>query len=58
MNALESQLLGGIFTLQYTILKMTVLLHKTALVNFPIATTLLERETEYHLNDFWFDYFE
>ena len=31
----------GIFTYQYTILKMTVVLHKTALINFPMATTVL-----------------
>ena len=28
------------WTLQYTILTMTVLLHKTALVNFPMAITV------------------
>ena len=44
MNALGSQWLGGIFTLQYTILKMTVLFHKTALLNFPMAITVLEFE--------------
>ena len=38
MNALGSQWLGGIFTLQYTTLKLTVLLHETALINFPMAT--------------------
>ena len=32
---------GGNFTLQYTTLKMTVLLHKTALVNFLMATTVV-----------------
>ena len=41
MNDWGSQYLGGIFTLQYTILKMTILLHKTALVNFPMATTVI-----------------
>ena len=32
---------GSNFTLQYTSLKMAVLLHKTALVKFPMATTVL-----------------
>ena len=40
MNAKGSQCLGGIFTLQYIILKMTVLLHKKALVIFPMATSV------------------
>ena len=41
MNARGDQWLGGNFTLQYTTLKMTVLLHKTALVNFLMATTVV-----------------
>ena len=40
MNGWGVQWRGGIFTMQYTSLKMTVLLHKTAHVNFPMATTL------------------
>ena len=40
MNALGVQLHGGIFILRYTSLKMAVLLHKTALLNFPMATTV------------------
>ena len=40
INAWGAQWLGGNFTLQYIILKMTILLHKTALVNFPMATTV------------------
>ena len=40
MNAWGAQWLGGNFTLQYTTLKLTVLLHKTALVNFLMATTV------------------
>ena len=39
MNTRGAQLLGGIFTLQHTILKMTVLLHRRAPVNFPMAAT-------------------
>ena len=40
INARGTQWLGGNFALQYTILKMTVLLHKIALANFQIATTV------------------
>ena len=40
MNAWGAQWHGGIFILQYTSLKMVLLLHKTALVNFPMATTV------------------
>ena len=40
MNAWGAQWHGGIFILQYTSLKMVLLLHKTALVNFPLATTV------------------
>ena len=41
MNAWGAQWHGGIFILQYTSLKMVLLLHKTALVNFPMATTVI-----------------
>ena len=40
MNAWGAQWHGGIFILQFTTLKMVLLLHKTALVNFPMATTV------------------
>ena len=40
MNALGTQKHAGIFILWYTSLKMALLLHKTALVNFPMATTV------------------
>ena len=40
MNAWEAQWLGGNSTSQYSILKMTHLLDKTALINFPMATTV------------------
>ena len=40
MNAWGAQWHGGIFILQFTSLKMVLLLHKTALVNFPMATTV------------------
>ena len=40
MNAFGTQWCGHIFTLHFTSLKMAVLLHKTALVNFPMATTV------------------
>ena len=40
MNARGAQWHGGIFMKRYTSLKMAVLLHKTALVNFPMATTV------------------
>ena len=40
VNARGAQRHDGIFILQYTSLKMAILLHKTALVNFPMATTL------------------
>ena len=40
MNARGAQWYGGIFILQYTPLKIEVLLHKTALVNFPMAITV------------------
>ena len=39
MNAQGFQRHDGIFILRYTFLKMAVLLHKTALANFPMATT-------------------
>ena len=39
MNARGAQRHDGIFMLQYISLKMAVLLHKTALVNVPMATT-------------------
>ena len=38
MNARGAQQHAGIFILWYTSLKMALLLHKTALVNFPMAT--------------------
>ena len=41
MNAQAAQRHDGVFILQYTSLKMADLLHKTALVNFPMATTVL-----------------
>ena len=41
MNARGVQRLDGIFILRYTSLKMAVLLHKSVLVNFPIATSAL-----------------
>ena len=41
MNAWGAQWHGGIFILQFTSLKMVLLLHKTTLVNFPMATTVL-----------------
>ena len=40
MNARRAQWHGGIFILPYTSLQMVLLLHKTALVNFPMATTV------------------
>ena len=40
MNAQEAQWHGDIFILRYTSLKIAVLLHKTALVKFPIATNV------------------
>ena len=40
MNAWGAQQHAGIFILWYTSLKMALLLHKTALVNFPMATTV------------------
>ena len=40
MNALGAQWYGGIFILQFISLKMAVLLHKTALVNFPMASSV------------------
>ena len=39
MNARGGQQDGGTFILRYTSQKIVVLLHKTALVNFPMATT-------------------
>ena len=42
MNGWGVQWHGSIFLLQKTSLKMSVLLHKTALVNFPMATTVYE----------------
>ena len=41
MNAWGAQWYGGIFILQYFSLKIVLLLHKTALVNFPMATTVV-----------------
>ena len=40
MNAREGQWHGGIFILLYTSLKIALFLHKTALINFPMATTV------------------
>ena len=40
MNAWGAQQCAGIFILWYTSLKMAHLPHKTALVNFPMATTV------------------
>ena len=40
MNVWGAQWHGGIFILRYTSLKMVLLLHKTAFVNFPMATTV------------------
>ena len=40
MNVYGAQQHAGIFILWYTSLKMALLLHKTALVNFPMATTV------------------
>ena len=40
MNAWGVQRHGGIFILQYSSLKMILLLHKTALVNFSMAITV------------------
>ena len=40
MNAWGAQWHGDIFILQYTPLKMVLLLHKTALVNFIMPTTV------------------
>ena len=40
MNGQGDQWRNSIFTLRYTSLKMAVLLLKTALVNFPMATTV------------------
>ena len=42
MKVQGAQWHGSIFILQYTSLKMVLLLHKTALVNFPMATTVNE----------------
>ena len=41
MNARGAQQHAGIFILWYTSLKMALLLHKSALVNFPMATTVI-----------------
>ena len=41
INAFVAHLLGDFFILCYTNLNLALLLHKTVLVNFPIATTLL-----------------
>ena len=49
MNACGAQWHGNIFILQYTFLKMALLLHKTALVNFPMATTVFLRSVRLHL---------
>ena len=43
MNAWGAQWHGGIFILQFTSLKIVLLLHKTALDNFPMATTVYQR---------------
>ena len=40
MNTWGAQWLDDTFILWYTSLQMTVLLHKTAIVNFPMATTV------------------
>ena len=40
MYAQGAQVHYGIFVLQYTSLKMADFLHKTAFVNFPMATTV------------------
>ena len=40
MNAREAQQHAGIFILQYNSLNMALLIHKTELVNFPMATTV------------------
>ena len=40
MNARGAHHYAGIFMLSYIPLKMAVLLHKTTLVNFPMATTV------------------
>ena len=40
MNVWGAQWHHGIFILQYTSLNMVLLLHKTALVNFPMAITV------------------
>ena len=40
MNTRGAQLYGVIFILQYASLKIAVLLHKTVLTNFPMATTV------------------
>ena len=40
MNAQGAQRHDGIFMLQYTSLKMAILLHETTLVNFPMATAV------------------
>ena len=39
MNAWAAQWLGGIYIFEKTYLKVTVLLHKTAFVNFQMAIT-------------------
>ena len=40
VNAWGAQWHGGIFILQYTSLKLVLLHHKAALINFPMATTV------------------
>ena len=40
INTFSSQWCGWIFIVCYTHLKLALLLHKTVLVNFPIATTV------------------
>ena len=42
MNARGGQQDGGTFILRNTSMKMVVLLHKTARVNFPMATTVVK----------------
>ena len=42
---------SDIFILRYTSLKMAVLLHKTALVNFPMATTVCMQRALNHKID-------
>ena len=50
MNAWGAKWLSGNFTLQYTILKMTFLLYKIALVNFPMATTVCKYSSSHFVD--------